>query len=49
MTFDVTVTSRPSQMGDNVGDGDETIRKPLTSLPCLALFCLSFSVLIIDQ
>ena len=47
--------TRPPYMGDNVGDDDGTSRTPLISppcstlhyraLPCLALLCLSFSVL----
>ena len=51
MVSDVTFTSRPSYMGDNVGDDDGTSRTPLISLPCAtlrypsALICLSFSSL----
>ena len=35
MTLDVTFTSRPSDMGDNVGDDDGTSRTPHVSLPAL--------------
>ena len=35
--LDVIVTSRPSYMGDNVADDDETSRTPLISLPLSTL------------
>ena len=35
MALDVTFTSRPSYMGDNVGDDDGTSRTPHISLPAL--------------
>ena len=56
MTLDVTFTSRPSWMGDNVGDDDGTSRTPHISLPALPALpalrspivarpvCLSFRV-----
>ena len=35
MTLYATFTSRPSQMGDNVGDDDGTSKTPHISLPAL--------------